>query len=75
MVSDRIRDNCLASATVAFVVYTIVMLLVERRMRATGGPGIIPFELAGSAAQAEDIRTRWVATVTVPTFLSLMTFG
>jgi hypothetical protein len=59
MVSDHIRDNRLASVTVAFVVHTIVMLLVERRMRATGGPEIIPFELAGSAAQAEDIMTRW----------------
>ena len=28
-------------------------------MRATGGPGIIPFELAGSATRAEDIMTRW----------------
>ncbi|OMC56248.1 hypothetical protein A5747_09385 [Mycobacterium sp. IS-836] len=35
------------------------MLLLERRMRATGGPGIIPFELAGSGAQAERIMTRW----------------
>jgi hypothetical protein len=51
--------NRLVRATVAFVVYTAVMLSVERRMRATGGPGIIPFELAGSAARAEDIMTRW----------------
>lgn len=49
----------LAAATVAFVVYTTVMLMVERRMRATGGSGIIPFELAGSAARAEDIMARW----------------
>ncbi len=59
MVGDRTRDKRLATATAAFVVYTMVMLLVERRMRATGGPGIIPFELAGSAARAEDIMTRW----------------
>lgn len=49
----------LAAATVAFVVYTTVMLMLERRMRATGGPGIIPFELAGSADRAEDIMARW----------------
>ncbi|GBE67646.1 hypothetical protein MFM001_41080 [Mycobacterium sp. MFM001] len=49
----------LAAATVGFGVYTTVMLLVERRMRASGGPGIIPFELAGSAARAEDIMARW----------------
>lgn len=59
MVSDRIRDKRLAAASVAFVVYTMVMLLLERRMRATGGPGVIRFELAGSASQAEDIMTRW----------------
>jgi hypothetical protein len=59
MVSDRIGDKRLATASVAFVVYTMVMLLLERRMRATGGPGIIRFELAGSASQAEDIMTRW----------------
>ncbi len=59
MVSDRIRDNRLTAATVAFVVYTTVMLMLERRMRQTGGPGIIPFELAGSASRAEDVMTRW----------------
>jgi hypothetical protein len=59
MVSDRIRDNRLAAATVAFVVYTTVMLMLERRMRQTGGPGIIPFELAGSVSRAEDMMTRW----------------
>jgi hypothetical protein len=59
MVSDRIRDIRLAAATVAFVLYTTVMLLLEERMRETGGPGIIPFELAGNATRAEDIMTRW----------------
>jgi hypothetical protein len=59
VVGARIRDKQLAAASVAFVVYTTVMLLLERRMRETGGPGIIPFELAGSAARAEDIMTRW----------------
>ena len=56
---DRMRDKRLGAVGVAFVVDTMVMLLLERRMRATGGPGIIPFELAGSAARAEDIMTRW----------------
>ena len=31
---------------------------LERRMRATGGPGIIPFELAGPERSAEILR-RW----------------
>ncbi len=59
MFSDRSRDNRLAAATVAFVVYTTIMLVLERRMQQTGGPGIIPFELAGNASRAEDMMTRW----------------
>ena len=51
----------LNASAVAFACYTAVMLLVERGMRKTGGPGIIPFELAGSAARAEDIMTSWGA--------------
>src|SRR5690242_1781841 len=35
------------------------MLVLERRMRRSGGPGIIPFELAGSESRAEEIMTRW----------------
>jgi hypothetical protein len=53
------RHNRLTAATLAFVVYTMIMLLLERRTRATGGPGIVSFELAGNASQAEDIITRW----------------
>lgn len=55
----RIGDGRLAAASGAFVGYTALMLLLERRMRATGGPGIIAFELAGGAAEAERIMTRW----------------
>jgi hypothetical protein len=53
------RDRRLTGAAAAYVVYTAGMLILERRMRATGGPGIIPFELAGSEARAEDIMARW----------------
>ena len=35
------------------------MLVVERVLRTTGGPGIIPFELAGNAARAEGIMASW----------------
>lgn len=59
MVIQRIRDNRLAAATVCFVGYTAGMLVLERRMRRSGGPGIIPFELAGSASRTEEIMTRW----------------
>ena len=57
--TTRLRDNNLTAAAAAFGVYTAVMAVLERRMRATGGPGIIPFELAGSASRAEDMMARW----------------
>lgn len=58
-VLTRVRENRIATATVAFIGYSLVMLRLESRMRAAGGPGIIPFELAGRAAKAEDIMERW----------------
>ena len=56
---QRIQDNRLATAAVCFLGYTMAMLMLERRMRRSGGPGIIPFELAGSESHAEAIMTRW----------------
>ncbi|MBV8863253.1 MAG: hypothetical protein JO259_15560 [Mycobacterium sp.] len=44
---------------VVFVGYTGVMLLLERRLRRTGGPGIIAFELAGTASRADAMMARW----------------
>lgn len=57
--NQRVPDSRLAAATVSFLGYTAVMLVLENRMRRSGGPGIIAFELAGSASRAEDIMTRW----------------
>lgn len=57
--SGRTLDNRLAATTAVFVVYTAVMLIPDRSMRQTGGPGIIPFELAGNVSRAEDIMARW----------------
>jgi hypothetical protein len=59
MVGSWIRAHRLGASTSAFVVYAAVMLMLERRMQSTGGPGIIPFELAGNASRAEDIMARW----------------
>jgi hypothetical protein len=59
MVIERIQANRVATAAACFLGYTAVMLVLERRMRRSGGPGIIAFELAGSASRAEDIMTRW----------------
>jgi hypothetical protein len=49
----------LAWAVTAFVGYTSVMLTLERQMQRCGGPGIIAFELAGNAEQAQRIMTAW----------------
>lgn len=57
--AGRVRENRIAVAAAAFVGYTAVMLRLDSRMQATGGPGIIPFELAGTAAKAEGIMGRW----------------
>ena len=59
MASYLPRDRKILAATGTFVGYTAVMSILERRMRATGGPGIIPFELAGSAFRAEQIMAQW----------------
>ncbi|SOX52364.1 hypothetical protein MAAFP003_1030 [Mycobacterium ahvazicum] len=57
--SRRTFDDRIGASALAFVAYTAVMLVLERRMRATGGPGIIRFELAGSASRAEAIMAAW----------------
>jgi hypothetical protein len=54
-----VRTHPLRASALAFAVYTAVMLVLERRMRRAGGPGIIPFELAGSAARAEAVMAAW----------------
>jgi hypothetical protein len=57
-----VRRHQIATATGAFVGYSAVMLRLDGRMRAAGGPGIVAFELAGTAAEAEAIMGRWGPT-------------
>lgn len=54
-----VRRNPIAVAAVGYVGYSAVMLRLDRQMQATGGPGIVPFELAGTATKAEAIMARW----------------
>jgi hypothetical protein len=54
-----VRPTPLGASFLAFVGYAALMLALERRMLQTGGPGIIPFELAGNASRAEAIIARW----------------
>jgi hypothetical protein len=56
-----VADRNLLAAFGAFVGYTGVMTVLERRMRDAGGPGIIPFELAGSGFRSEQIMDQWGA--------------
>lgn len=55
------RDEPLPLSTTAvpFLGYSAVMLVLESRLKQTGGPGIVPFELAGDASSAEDIMASW----------------
>lgn len=57
--STWLRANRIAASAVVFAGYTTVMMRLENRMRAAGGPGVISFELAGTAAEAEAIMDRW----------------
>ena len=59
MVGHLVRDHKIIAATGAFAGYTAIMTVLERRMRITGGPGIISFELAGSGFRAEQIMAQW----------------
>jgi hypothetical protein len=59
MVGYLLRDHKILVTTGTFAGYTAVMTVLERRMRATGGPGIISFELAGSGFRAEQIMAQW----------------
>lgn len=47
------------TAVVAFLGYTGVMMRLEQRIKASGGPGIVAFELAGTADRAEAIMNTW----------------
>ncbi len=56
---DDPSSKRLKAAALAFLGYSLAMLVPDRRMHEAGGPGIIPFELAGNASRAEAIMGRW----------------
>jgi hypothetical protein len=51
-----VSSRSLRIAAAASVSLLVPLLVLERRMRATGGPGIIPFELAGPDRSEEVLR-------------------
>ncbi|KAB7744093.1 hypothetical protein GA707_11610 [Nostocoides sp. F2B08] len=60
---DSVPSPSLRSVTVAagaaFVAMTVPMQLWERRMRATGGPGIVRLQFAGEPSTAYSLLDRW----------------
>jgi hypothetical protein len=52
------RRGLIASGVVALAFF-LAMLPAEQRMTDTGGPGMIPFELAGSQERANEILGEW----------------
>jgi|SRR6187549_85977 len=49
----------LFAAAVATVLLLLAMAPADERMQDTGGPGIVPFELAGSQERADEILAEW----------------
>lgn len=47
------------AAAIASVVLLLAMLPAENRMKDTGGPGIVRFELTGGASKADEILAEW----------------
>jgi len=57
--SSLARRRALWALGSSVVGLLIPLLAAEREMKRTGGPGIIPFELAGTPESAERIMQRW----------------
>ena len=55
------RRRALRSFGLAEVALLAPLVALERRMKRTGGPGIIPFELAGSPERSRRIMETWGA--------------
>ncbi|HYP55381.1 MAG TPA: hypothetical protein VEQ41_03650 [Solirubrobacterales bacterium] len=53
------RRRGLIAAGIATVLLLLAMSPSDRRMQDSGGPGIVPFELAGSQERADEILAEW----------------
>lgn len=53
------RKRLLIGFGIAVVVFDIVLLLIDQRLEATGGPSILGLEFAGSATRAHQIMAEW----------------
>ncbi len=59
MLSRMTRRRALWLLGIVTAALFLALVIVDRRMQDTGGPGIIPFELAGSAERAAEILAEW----------------
>ncbi|MFL5820404.1 MAG: hypothetical protein ACJ76S_06945 [Solirubrobacteraceae bacterium] len=71
MSADARRRGILAFGA-GQVALLVPLLALERRMKRAGGPGIIPFELAGSPERSRKIMDRWGAEGQAAARLSLL---
>ena len=53
------RRQGLIAAGIATVVLLLAMSPADQRMQDTGGPGMVPFELAGGQDRADEILAEW----------------
>lgn len=58
--SSRVtRGRGLIASGIATVVLLLAMSPAENRMKDTGGPGMVPFELTGGQDRADEILSEW----------------
>lgn len=53
------RRRGLIASGIASVLLLLAMAPAEERMKDTGGPGMVPFELAGGQDRADEIMAEW----------------
>ncbi len=53
------RQRGLIAAGIATVLLLLAMSPMENRMKDTGGPGMVPFELTGGQGRADEILSEW----------------
>jgi len=53
------RRRWLTAAGIGTVLFFLAMVPSDTRMKDSGGPGIVPFELAGSQDRADEIMAEW----------------
>lgn len=58
-VSPLSRKRLLIVFGIAMAVFDIVILIIDQRLEATGGPSILGLELAGSSGRAAEVMTEW----------------